>query len=63
MIELQDGLARGGRCNCGMKIGWISSIGNRTYTICWIDGETTTQLRPDLDEDYVEPEPRNDGWY
>ena len=62
MINLEDGLASCGRCTCGTKVGYIIHVGQKTYTIRWRDGDTT-QLRPDLDEDYVEPEPRNDGWY
>lgn len=51
MIELDEGLVRSGRVTCGFKVGFITEVGRRTYSIRWLDGETTTQLRPDLDEE------------
>lgn len=51
MIKLEDGLTRGGRCICGNQVGFILDVGKETYRIRWIDGNITTQIRPDLDED------------
>ncbi len=53
MIILEDGLARCGRCVWGMKVGYILGVEQRTYRIRWLDGEITTQLRPDLDEEEI----------
>lgn len=55
MIELHEGLSLCGRVSCGEKLGWIIEVTRRTYRVRWIDGEFTTQLRPDLDdEDEIE---------
>ena len=54
MIHLEDGLTRSGRAVWGTKVGYICEVGRRTYRIRWIDGQFTTQLRPDLDEDEIE---------
>lgn len=51
MIELEDGISLCGRCVCGYQVGYILSIGRETYTIGWLDGATTTQLRPDIEID------------
>jgi hypothetical protein len=51
MIKLEDGLTLSGRCILGMQVGYICKIEQRTYTIRWIDGEFTTQLRPDYEEE------------
>lgn len=51
MIELEDGLSLCGRCILGHAVGYIISVGQRTYSIRWLDGEITTQLRPDCNED------------
>ncbi|HEX5508454.1 MAG TPA: hypothetical protein VFX37_08110 [Pseudolabrys sp.] len=56
MIELEDGLELCGRCVCGSAVGWIISVGQRTYRIKWMDGHETTQLRPDLDDEDVQEE-------
>jgi hypothetical protein len=49
---LDEGLVRNGRCAWGpFKIGFICEIGRRTFRIKWMDGNYTTHLRPDLDED------------
>ena len=53
MIELEDGLSLSGRCIWGMKVGYIAKVGQRTYTIRWMDGQFTTQIRPDWDEEEV----------
>ena len=50
MITLEDGLSLCGRCILGEAVGYIISVGRRTYTIRWIDGEVSTQIRPDLDD-------------
>lgn len=49
MIHLEDGLSLCGRCVCGFEVGYIVSIGGRTYRIRWLDGNETTQLRPDVE--------------
>lgn len=51
MIKLEDGLELSGRCICGYAVGWISEVTRTTYSIRWMDGHTTTQLRPDLDDE------------
>lgn len=51
MITLEDGLVSCGRCVCGFQVGFIFRIERRTYSIRWLDGAETTQIRPDLDED------------
>jgi hypothetical protein len=56
MILLDEGLVLSGRATCGMNAGYISKIERRTYTIRWLDGEFTTQLRPDLEDDKFEQE-------
>jgi hypothetical protein len=54
MIELEDGLSLCGRCICGYNVGYIFKIEQRTYSIRWLDGEITTQLRPDLKDDFLQ---------
>jgi hypothetical protein len=51
MIELEEGLSLCGRCTCGNWVGWITRVDHRTYTIGWMGGEYTTQLRPDLEDE------------
>ena len=51
MIELEDGLSLCGRCVWGTAVGYIVSVDRETYRVRWIDGNYTTQARPDLDED------------
>jgi len=51
MIELEDGLSYCGRCVWGMNVGYIIDITRDTYRIRWLDGEVTTHLRPDEDEE------------
>lgn len=54
MIELDEGLVLSGRCTWGNMVGFICEIGRATYRIRWIDGEFTTQARPDLDDEDCE---------
>lgn len=54
MIELEDGLTLCGRCIWGNAVGYIVEITSRTYRIRWIDGNYTTQARPDLDDEEIE---------
>lgn len=54
MITLEDGLSLCGRCIWGMKVGYIVEVTSKTYRVRWIDGEFTTQLRPDLDDEETE---------
>lgn len=54
MIQLEDGLSLCGRCTWGMNAGYIIEVTRRTYRVRWLDGEITTQLRPDLDHDEIE---------
>ena len=51
MINLEDGLSLCGRCIMGTNVGYIIRVGRRTYSIRWLDGATTTQLRPDTDDE------------
>ena len=46
----EDGLSLNARVVCAMAVGFVTHIGQRTYTIRWLDGEMTTQLRPDISE-------------
>jgi hypothetical protein len=56
MINLEDGLSLCGRCTCGTHAGYIISIGRREYTIRWLDGAITSQLRPDVEDDEQQAE-------
>ena len=51
MIKLDDGLSLCGRCIWGTKVGYITKVQRRTYSLRGLDGEITTQLRPDWDEE------------
>ena len=52
MIQFDNGLSLCGRVTWGTNAGYITEIGQRTYRVRWLDGEFTTQLRPDIsDED------------
>ena len=51
MINFDDGLTLCGRVTWGFKAGYIISIDRETYRVRWLDGECTTQLRPDLDDE------------
>jgi hypothetical protein len=53
MIEFDDGLVLCGRVTCGLIAGYIIRIDRETYRVRWLDGEETTQARPDLDEDEI----------
>jgi len=53
MITLEDGLSLSGRCIWGSNVGYITRVGQRTYSIRWLDGQVTTQLRPDVDDEPV----------
>ena len=50
MIKLEDGMSLCGRCVWGTNVGYIMKIERDTYTVRWLDGEITTQLRPDEDD-------------
>lgn len=55
MINLEEGLVSCGRVTCGLAVGYIVNVGQRTYRVRWLDGNETTMLRPDLnDEDRIE---------
>ena len=55
MINLEEGLVSCGRVTCGLQAGYITAIGSKTYRVRWLDGNETTMLRPDLnDEDRIE---------
>jgi len=49
MIKFDDGLSLCARVTCGYQAGYIIEIGAKTYRVRWLDGEISTQLRPDLD--------------
>ena len=53
MIELEDGLSLCGRCIWGTQVGYIVEVGSRTYRVRWLDGNYTTQERPDLDDEEI----------
>jgi hypothetical protein len=50
-FTLEDGLTSCGRCVWGYSVGFITKIERETFCIGWIDGTTTTHLRPDAEED------------
>ena len=51
MITLEDGLSLCGRCVLGLNVGYILKVDQRTYTIRWLDGQVTTQIRPDIEDE------------
>ena len=51
MITLEDGLSLCGRCVLGYAVGYITRVGQRTYSIRWLDGQVTTLLRPDIEDE------------
>jgi hypothetical protein len=53
MIELLGKLEVCDPVSCGSAMGFITWVDAREYGILWLDGNTTTQLRPDLDEEEV----------
>lgn len=55
MINLEEGLVSCGRVTCANAVGYIVNVGLRTYRVRWLDGNESTMLRPDLDdEDQIE---------
>ncbi len=54
MIELEDGLSLCGRCIWGNAVGYIVHVGQKTYRVRWIDGNYTTQARPDLGDEEID---------
>lgn len=51
MIQFDEGLTLCGRVTWGLNVGYIIRIDRETYRIRWLDGEETTQARPDLDDE------------
>ena len=54
MLNLEDGLVRCGRVVWGYNVGYIGDITPTTFSVYWLDGQETTHLRPDLEEDEAE---------
>lgn len=51
MIEFEEGLVSCGRVTMGNAVGYIVNVGLKTYRVRWLDGNESTLLRPDLEED------------
>ena len=51
MIHLENGLGLCNRVTWGWNAGYIIAITSSTYRVRWLDGEITTKLRPDLDDE------------
>jgi hypothetical protein len=51
MIQFDEGLTLCGRVTWGTMAGYITRIDRETYRVRWLDGEETTQARPDLDDE------------
>jgi hypothetical protein len=51
MIQFDEGLTLCGRVVWGLNVGYIIRIDRETYRVRWLDGEETTQARPDLDDE------------
>lgn len=56
MIQFDEGKPTlCGRVVWGLNVGYITNITATTFTVRWLDGEVSTQTRPDLDdEDEIE---------
>ena len=50
MIQFDGPFSLNCRVVCSMAVGFITHIDARTYTVKWLDGAESTQLRPDLGE-------------
>ncbi len=52
MIEFDEGRPTlCGRVIWGYEVGYITEISQTTYRVRWLDGNETTMLRPDLDDE------------
>ena len=51
VIKFDEGLTLCGRVTWGTMAGYIIRIDRETYRVRWLDGEETTQARPDLDDE------------